>query len=246
VARSGQIGRIHTVHTYLGAGPACGVEPPQPVPEHFDYDMWLGPAPYEPYTPKRCHGTFRWILDYSGGKLTDIGAHFNDLAQWGNNSDLGGPIHYEGHAEFPREGLWNTPMHYRVEATYSDGVKLIYHDTSPRAAKFEGDEGWIMVDDDGNVDAEPKSILRTKRIVKQSYAYWQGHHRDFLDCVKRRDPKTIAAPEIAQRSTTTCHIGNLCLRLDRPLRWDLDKERFVDDEVANTMLARAMRAPWRL
>ena len=245
VARTGLIGQLHTLHTFLSEGPSCGVEPPQPVPEGFDYDRWLGPAPYAPYTRRRCHGSFRWIFDYSGGKLTDIGAHFNDLAQWGNDTDLGGPIAYEGHAEFPREGLWNTPMRYRVEATYADGVKLIYHDTSPRTVKFEGDEGWIRVDDDGNVDAEPKSILRMRSIVKQDYAHWFGHHRNFLDCVKtRRQP--IAPPEVAQRSTTTCHVGNICLRLDRPLRWDLETERFVDDPEANRMLARAMRAPWHL
>ena len=245
VARTGLIGELHTLHTYLSAGPSCGVEHPQPVPEGFDYDRWLGPAPYEPYTPRRCHGTFRWIFDYSGGKLTDIGAHFNDLAQWGNDTELGGPIAYEGHAEFPREGLWNTPMRYRVEATYANGVKMVYHDTSPRAIKFEGDEGWIRVDDDGNVDAEPKSILRMRNIVKQNYAHWFGHHRNFLDCVKtRRTP--IAPPEVAQRSTTTCHVGNICLRLDRPLRWALETERFVGDPEANRMLTRAMRAPWHL
>jgi len=81
IARSGKIGKLHTIHTYLAPGVSCGVEKPQPVPEGFDYDRWLGPAPYEPYTPKRCHANFRWIFDYSGGQLTDIGAHFNDLAQ---------------------------------------------------------------------------------------------------------------------------------------------------------------------
>ena len=245
VARSGMIGRLHTIHTYLSEGLVCPVQRPEPVPEGFDYDLWLGPAPYEPYTTKRCQGSFRWIFDYSGGQLTDIGAHFNDLAQWGRDSELSGPILYEGRAEFPKEGLFNTPVRYHVEATYADGVKLIYHDTSPRAVRFEGDEGWVSVDDDGNVDASPKSILRTRRIMKQNYANWQGHHRDFLDCVKTR-VRTIAPPEVAQRSTTTCHVGNICLRLGRPLRWSLQTERFVDDPEADRMLARTMRAPWHL
>ena len=245
VARSGKIGKLHTLHTYLSEGLVCGNEPPEPVPKGFDYDLWLGPAPYEPYTTKRCQGSFRWIFDYSGGQLTDIGAHFNDLAQWGNDSELSGPIHYEGTAEFPKEGLFNTPVRYHVEATYAGGVKLIYHDTSPRAVRFEGDEGWVSVDDDGNVDASPKSILREKQIVKQNYFNWQGHHRNFLDCVKTRS-RTIAPPEAAQRSTTTCHVGNICLRLGRPLRWNLGAERFVDDPEADRMLARSMRAPWHL
>jgi predicted dehydrogenase len=245
VARSGMVGKLHTIHTYLSEGLVCGIQPPQPVPEGFDYDRWLGPAPFEPYTPKRCHGSFRWIFDYSGGQLTDIGAHFNDLAQWGHDTELSGPIHYDGSAEFPKEGLFNTPVHYRVEATYADGVKLIYHDTSPRAVRFEGEEGWVSVDDDGNVDASPKSILRAKQAVKQNYANWQGHHRNFLDCVKTRS-QPIAPPEVAQRSTTTCHIGNICLRLNRPLRWNLQSERFVDDPEADRMLTRTMRAPWHL
>ena len=132
-----------------------------------------------------------------------------------------------------------------MEAAYAVGVKLIYHDTSPRAVRFEGDAGWVSVDDDGNVDASPKSILREKQIAKQSYFNWQGHHRNFLDCVKTRS-RTIAPPEVAQRSTTTCHVGNICLRLGRPLRWNLDAERFVDDPEADRMLARSMRAPWHL
>ena len=245
VARSGMIGQLHTIHTHLDEGRSCGPQPPQPVPKDFDYDMWLGPAPYEPYTPKRCHGSFRWIYDYSGGQLTDIGAHFNDLAQWGNNTELGGPIEYEGRAEFPRNDLFDTPIHFRVEAAYADGVKLIYHDTLPRAVRFEGSEGWVSVDDNGNVDASPKSILRTRTIIKQSYAHWTGHHRNFLDCVKSRG-RTIANPEVAQRSATTCHIGNICLRLGRKLQWDLETERFVNDPEADRMLARTMRSPWRL
>ena len=245
VARAGLIGKIHTIRTYLEKGIECGLEPPQPVPPDFDYDFWLGPAPDAPYTARRCRGSFRWIYDYSGGQLTDIGAHFNDLAQWGNGTQLSGPIHYEGFARFPRAGIFNTPVEYQVIATYAGGVKLIFHDTGPRAVKFEGDEGWVIVDDDGNVDAEPKSILRTRRIVKQDYANWQGHHRDFLECVKRRGAP-IAPPEMAHRSTTVCHIGNICLRLGRALRWDLEAERFIEDDDANRMLARAMRSPWRL
>ncbi len=245
VALSGMLGKIHTIHTCLMAGPACGVQPIEPVPEGFDYDMWLGPAPAAPYTTRRCQGSFRWIYDYSGGQLTDIGAHFNDLAQWGNNTELSGPIQYEGRAEFPKEGLFDTPVHYEVVATYADGVRLIFHDTEPRAVRFEGDEGWVMVDDDGNVDASPKSILRTRRIMKQNYFNWTGHHQNFLDCVRTR-AVPIAPPEVAQRSTTTCHLGNICLRLGRPLRWNLETERFIDDPDADRMLTRAMRAPWRL
>ncbi len=245
MARAGRVGKLHTIHVNLSEGPSCGVEKTEPIPEGFDYDRWLGPAPYEPYTPKRCHGSFRWLLDYSGGKLTDIGAHFNDLAQWGHDSELTGPIEYEGWGTFPKDGLFNTPVNFEVTATYADGVKMIMHDQLPRSIKLVGDEGWVSVDDDGNVDAMPKSILNLRRFVQQDYSYMKGHHRNFLDCVKTR-ATTIAPPEVAHRSTTTCHIGNICLRLGRKLRWNPQTEQFINDPEADRMLARAMRSPWHL
>ena len=245
MAQTGKIGKLHTIHTNLSEGPRCGPEKPQPVPAGFDYNRWLGPAPYEPYTPKRCHGSFRWIYDYSGGQLTDIGAHFNDLAQWGNDSELTGPIEYEGWAKFPKDGLFNTPVNYEVTATYADGVKMIMHDKSPRAVRFVGDEGWVSVDDDGNVNAEPKSILKLRRFKQHGYSYMKGHHRNFLECVKTR-ARTIAPPEVAHRSTTICHIGNICLRLGCKVRWNPQTEQFIDAPEANRMIARAMRPPWHL
>jgi myo-inositol 2-dehydrogenase/D-chiro-inositol 1-dehydrogenase len=154
VAQSGMLGRLRILHSYFDIGPTCPPQKPEPVPEGFDYDMWLGPAPYEAYTPRRCHGSFRWLYDYSGGQLTDLGAHFNDLAQWANGSQYTGPVEYEGWAEFPKDGLFNTPVRFEVVATYADGVKMIYHDRTepgrgPRGNKFVGDEGWVSVDDTG-------------------------------------------------------------------------------------------------
>ncbi|MEJ2705603.1 MAG: Gfo/Idh/MocA family oxidoreductase, partial [Sedimentisphaerales bacterium] len=148
IARSGMLGRLRTLHCYYHNGPTCPPQKTEPVPKGFDYDMWLGPAPFEPYTHRRCHGTFRWNYDYSGGQLTDLGAHFNDLAQWAHDSQYSGPIEYEGWAEFPRDGLFNTPVRFEVVATYADGVKMIYHDETepgrgPRGNKFVGTEGWV-------------------------------------------------------------------------------------------------------
>ena len=245
MARAGKVGKIHTIHVNLSEGPSCGVQQIQPVPEGFDYNRWLGPAPYEPYTPLRCHGNFRWLLDYSGGKLTDIGAHFNDLAQWGNDSEMTGPIEYEGWGEFPKEGLFNTPTKYEVTATYADGVKMILHAELPRSVRFVGDEGWVSVDDDGNVNAQPESILKLRRFQQQGYAYMTGHHRNFLDAVKTR-ARTIAPPEVAHRSTTICHAGNICLLLGRKLKWDPEAEQFLNDPEANRMMSRTMRSPWHL
>jgi len=251
IAQSGLLGRLRELHCYLHNGPTCPPQKPVPVPNGFDYDLWLGPAPYEPYTPMRCHGNFRWLYDYSGGQLTDLGAHFNDLAQWANGTQYSGPTEYEGWAEFPKEGLFNTPVRFGVVATYPDGVKMIIHDETepgrgPLGNKFVGTEGWISVDNTGKVTASSDEILRRLSGAQQGgYEYIMGHHRNFLDCVRTR-AKTIAPAEVAHRSTTTCHIANICLRLGRKLTWDVERERFVNDPGADRMMARAMRSPWRL
>jgi len=250
MARNGVLGELKTLHSYYHHGPTCPPQPVQPVPEEFDYALWLGPAPWEPYTQRRCHGSFRWIYDYSGGQLTDLGAHFADLAQWARGDEHAGPVRYEGWAEFPKNGLFNTPVTFEVTATYADGVKMIMHDETepgrgPRGNKFVGTEGWVSVDDTGKVTASSDAILRKLNAAQRGYEFMEGHHRDFLDCVRTR-ARTIASPEAAHRSTTICHIANICLRLGRKLEWDPAAERFVNDPEADRMLARAMRSPWRL
>ena len=250
IAQSGMLGRLQTLHCYYHNGPTCPPQKIESVPEGFDYDRWLGPAPFEAYTPRRCHGSFRWLYDYSGGQLTDLGAHFNDLAQWANDSQHTGPVEYEGRADFPRDGLFNTPVRFEVVATYADGVKMIYHDETepgrgPRGNKFVGTEGWVSVDDTGKVTASNDAIMQKLKVAQRGYEYMMGHHRNFLDCVKtRRVP--ISGAEVSHRTVTTCHAGNICLRLGRKLRWDPVSERFVNDETANKMLARAARSPWSL
>jgi len=250
IARSGMLGRLRTLHCYYHNGPTCPPQKPEPVPVGFDYDRWLGPAPFEAYTPRRCHSSFRWLYDYSGGQLTDLGAHFNDLAQWANDSQYTGPVEYEGWAEFPKDGLFNTPVRFELVATYADGVKMIYHDETepgrgPRGNKFVGTEGWVSVDDTGKVTASNDAIMQKLKVAQRGYEYMMGHHRNFLDCVKtRRVP--ISSAEISHRTVTTCHAGNICLRLGRKLRWDPVSERFVNDETANRMLERAKRSPWSL
>jgi len=250
IAHSGMLGRLRTLHCYYHNGPTCPPQKPESVPKGFDYDRWLGPAPFVPYTRRRCHGSFRWIYDYSGGQLTDLGAHFNDLAQWAHGSQYTGPTEYEGWAEFPKDGLFNTPVRFEVAATYPDGVKMVLHDESepgrgPRGNKFVGTEGWVSVDDTGKITASSEAIMRKVNFAQKGYAFMTGHHRNFLECVKTR-AQTIAPPEVAHRSTTTCHVANICLRLGRKVRWNPQTERFVNDPEADRMLARTMRGPWHL
>ena len=160
LVRNGRIGKVHTIKVELPSGPDRPGNPaPMPVPEGFDYDMWLGPAPWAPYTKDRCHWNFRWILDYSGGELTDWGAHLLDGAQWGNNTEHTGPVEVEGKGVFWQDGLYNTAKEFHLEYTYANGVKLIVDSGTP-SLRFEGSDGWI-----GNrgwrapLQAEPASIL---------------------------------------------------------------------------------------
>jgi len=246
-ARSGRLGKIHAVHTYLELGHTTGPQPDEPVPDGFDYDRWLGQAPVKPYTAKRCHTNFRWIYDYSGGQLTDIGVHFNDLAQWGVDKDLTAPIEFEGTADFPAaDDLFDTPVHFNVNTRYADGLTLEMHDGSPRSVRFEGEHGWICVDDTGLLTADPVSLLDTAPKEREAYTAITYHQRDFIECIKTRGT-TIANPEVAHRSASVCHLANICLRLGGGrLRWNPRRERFKGNDEANAMLTRAQRLPWNL
>jgi hypothetical protein len=248
LVRNGRIGKVHTIKVELPSGPAQPGNPaPMPVPEGFDYEMWLGPAPWAPYTKDRCHYEFRWILDYSGGELTDWGAHLLDGAQWGNNTEHTGPVEVEGKGVFWREGLYNTAKEYHIEYTYADGVKLLVDSGTP-SLRFEGTEGWI-----GNrgwrapLQAEPAAILSSVIGPNETHLFTcpQGEQRNFVDCVKSRQ-ECYFPPEIGQRCFTIAHIGNIAMILGRKLKWNPETERFVNDEEANRMLGRAMRSPWHL
>jgi len=248
LVRNGRIGKVHTIRVELPSGPNTPGDPtPMPVPEGFDYEMWLGPAPYAPYTKDRIHWNFRWILDYSGGQLADWGAHLLDGAQWGNDSEHTGPVEVEGKGVFCSEGLYDTAKEYRIEYKYADGVRLIVTSGTP-SLRFEGAEGWI-----GNVgwraklQAEPKSILDSVIGPNEIHLYTcrAGEQRNFLDCVKSRKD-CYFPPEIGQRCFTIAHIGNISMLLGRKLKWDPEKERFINDEQANRMLSRSMRSPWNL
>ncbi|MCD6303376.1 MAG: Gfo/Idh/MocA family oxidoreductase [Planctomycetes bacterium] len=248
LVRNGRIGRLHTIRTVLPRGGRYPNSPPEPVPEGLDWDMWLGQAPWRPYCNfgrDRCHYQWRWIFDYSGGQLTDWGAHINDIAQWGNDTEHTGPISVHGRGVFPKDGLYNTAMDYEIHYEYANGVRLICTAGTP-SIRFEGSDGWIFCQ--WNTFQASRADLLTEPIGPNEIHLRtcpQGEQRDFLNCVKsRRQPYYPA--EIGHRSVTVCHIGNISMLLGRKLRWDPGRERFIDDETANRMLARAMRQPWHL
>ena len=246
LVRNGRIGKVHTVRIGIpGNNRTC--EPtwtPEPVPEGFDYDLWLGPAPWAPYNKQRCHYEFRFILDYSGGQVTNWGAHHLDIAQWGLGMDESGPVEIEGKGEFPTSGLFTTATKVYFEATYTNGTKVIC-ETGGSGTKFEGANGSVYVDR-GKLETKPDTLKKETIGPDEIQLYRsRDHKQNFLDCIRsRKEP--IANAETGHRTSTLCHLGNIAMLLRRKLKWDPQKERFVDDADANRMLMRAARAPWSL
>ncbi|MBE0537512.1 MAG: Gfo/Idh/MocA family oxidoreductase [Phycisphaerae bacterium] len=251
LVRNGRIGKLHTVKCglpggvpdYSQQGARTQVEP---VPEGFDYQMWLGPAPEAPYSPARCHVNWRWILDYSGGQVTDWGGHHPDCAQWGMGTEDTGPVEIiNAKGTYNKDQLYNTATDYYFECIYKNGVKLIVSNKVRGGVTFEGAEGWVWANR-GRHEAEPKGILESVIKPDEIHLYKSDNHfRNFVDCVISR--KQPAAPiETAHRSITISHLGNIAMQLERDLKWDPDKERFVNDAEADTMLSRTMRSPWRI
>ncbi|MEN6425361.1 MAG: Gfo/Idh/MocA family oxidoreductase [Phycisphaerales bacterium] len=255
LVRNGRIGKIHTIKVGFGTDPGCEVKPEMPVPENLNYEMWLGPAPWMPYTEERVHpqnsitarpGWLR-ISDYGAGMITGWGSHHLDIAHWGMGTELTGPVEIEGHAEFPKDGLWDVHGDFHIEYTYANGVKLIAADEKVHrnGIRFEGDKGWVFVTR-GGIDAEPKSLLQETIGPGETKLYVSDYHKgNFYECVKSR-AETIAPVEVAHRSCSACLLGDIAMRTGRKLKWDPAKEQFLGDDAATAMLSRTMRAPWTL
>jgi predicted dehydrogenase len=250
---NGRIGKVHTVEVGLPAGHTDfegtgGQEQMGPPPSELDYDFWLGPAPVEPYCPARVHKNWRWHLDYGGGQLMDWVGHHVDIAHWGLGFDYSGPYEIEGHGEYPKDGLWNTATRYRLTAKYPKDITMIIaggHEEIRRGTKWIGEYGWVWVNR-GAIDAKPKKLLKEKigpgeiRLFRSP-----GHWRNFLDCVKSR--KTTLTPcEVAHRSATPGHLGQIAMLLGRKIRFNPETEEIIGDATATRMLGRSMRSPWHV
>lgn len=255
LVRNGKIGKVHTVYVGLpqgnsGRNTSTVITEP---PTWFDYDRWLGPAPYVPYCEARCHWNFRWNLDYSGGQLTDWAGHHCDIAQWAMGTELTSPIKItEPSATFPQgdHPVFDTPTDYRFVCHYREGFKMIVSDAKqmPKGmgAYFVGDEGWVHVDRGGKLRTEPKSLANYELGPNDIHLYESNDHwGNFLDCVKSRKA-TITPAEVAHRSIMVGHLGLIAIKLNRDLQWDPEQERFSNDPEADRLLARPMRSPRHL
>jgi predicted dehydrogenase len=247
LVRNGRIGRLQKIEVILPRQPTVPGDPtPQPVPSELDYEMWLGPAPFAPYTKDRVHFNFRWIQDYSGGIIPDWGAHLFDTAQWANDTEHSGPSEIEGTGKAYERGLYDTVYDFNVTFRYKNGVIMTCAAGKP-GIKFVGTEGWVASEGwKGAVKASSPEILSSK-IGPREHLYTNpaGEHHDFLQCVKsRKDP--YFPVEIGHRVSTVCHLANIAIKLGRKVHWDPKKEHFKNDDAANAMLSRPMRNPWKL
>lgn len=268
LVRNGRIGKLHSVHIGLPGDPAGGSTKEMPIPENLNYDMWLGSTPDVYYTLDRVHSQTSlddrpgWLRceQFGAGMITGWGAHHIDIGHWGMGTEYTGPIELEGNAQFPTSGLWTVHGDFKVQAKYANGVTMYIGGDNPNGIKFEGEDGWIFVTR-GNVGvtasdpgsggkpneafkaSDPKIL--TSVIGPDEFHLYESpeHHKNWLDCiVSRQQPITPA--EIAHRSCSACLLAHTAMKLPRKLYWDPLRERFKNDDEANSMLRRPQRYPY--
>jgi predicted dehydrogenase len=218
---------------------------PMPVPEELNYDMWLGPVPWTDYHPKRVHYDFRFVPEFSGGDLTNWGAHYLDIAQLGLGMDASGPISVRGMGQRNPAGALHTPyFDIDVDFEYANGVTMKLR-TGDLSTRFVGTEGSLIVNRSKLV-VKPEELLRNRsRDLEEELRRTGGHFENWLSCIRSRDAADLRAPvEIGHRSATVCHLANIGIELGRPLYWDPALEVFKKDAHANAMLNRPTRTTW--
>jgi predicted dehydrogenase len=249
LVRNERVGKLKTVYVNVGGTSSHVVLPEEPVPRTLDWERWLGPAPWTPYNAERASGSYtggwRMIRDYSGGMMTDWGAHHFDIAQWALGMDESGPVSI------------NPPDkdHRVLTYTYGGGVRVL-HMNGPGADKvktphgrkvngvlFEGERGWVEVNR-GYLRTQPETVMRESTLPSEVRLYRSRQHQlDWLKSIRTRQPP-ICDVEVGARSITVCHLGNIAYWLNRPIKWDPVKEEIVGDEAAARMLDIPRRAPW--
>jgi predicted dehydrogenase len=258
LVRNGRLGKLQQVTVFLPAGLHGGPFKPAPVPAGLNWDFYLGQAPKVDYVKERAHTTFRYWLDYSGGTMTDWGAHHNDIVRWAIG--LEGPIGVEGKVLVePIPGGYTAFSDYEVIFAWSNGVRhvvkstrddnifggVVNKDGQRNGIRFEGSNGWLWITR-GNLSASDGELITAPLDASATRLEVSGDHMaNFFDCVRsRKDP--IASVEVGHRSASLCHLGVIALRAGRKLRWDPDAELFTGEgaEEANAHLARQMRKPF--
>jgi predicted dehydrogenase len=254
MVRAGRIGRLERVEVVLGKNEVGGPFAARPVPATLDWNLWQGQTPDVPYVPERCHFNFRWWQAYSGGDLTDWGAHHVDIARWAIGAE---PVEVDGKARYPTTpGGYDVPIEYSVRYRFANGVEMTVGDTGRNGILFTGSEGRLFVNR-GTLAGKPVEDLKDRPLPREAFTLYDfdnrsrpdrsgkidaivNHMGNFFDCVAaRRQP--IADVESGHRSVSVCHLGNISCKLGRVLEWDPAAERFVSDAEADGLLSRPQR-----
>jgi predicted dehydrogenase len=260
LVRNERLGKLKHVNVWLPSGRREGPFSSEPVPAGLNWDMWQGQTMPVEYVKERCHQSFRYWWEYSGGTMTDWGAHHLDIALWGTGFERSGPVSIEGKPLVQMiPGGFTAASEYEVQYVYPSGVTQTCQSTAANAwngrvvdatkqqhgVKFEGADGWIFVTR-GKIEASEPELLTTPLASSATrLTVSENHMRNFFDSVRSRQ-QPICDAEIGHRSVSVCHLGVIAMRLGRKLRWDPDKEQFVGDQDADQWLGREMRKPWSL
>jgi predicted dehydrogenase len=268
LVRNGRIGQLQRIEVRLPGDPPGGNPEEMPVPKGFNYDMWLGQTPYAPYTVDRVHpqtGYDRpgWLRceQFGAGMITGWGAHHFDIAHWAMDTEYSGPVEISGTAEFPTSGLWDVHGSYETEMRYANGVVVAGITESPEKPNgllFTGSNGWIFVSRGAYTASPSDPISTTSKALQASdakilspltgndpvrLAVSAEHHGNWLESI-RTGAANITPAEVAHRSNTVCLLQHIAMKLGRKLYWDPVLERFLNDDEANSMIARPHRHPY--
>lgn len=266
LVRNGRIGDIKHVEIGLPGDPSGGDPAPMPVPAGFDYDAWLGSTPEVPYTvdrvmPQQGFDRPGWLRceQFGAGMITGWGAHHVDTAHWGMDTEHTGPVEVWGHADFPQHGLWDVHGAFRTNAVYANGMTMTISGEFQNGIKFYGSKGWIFVCRDEQtsptagagekaqieplVASDPKVLDSVIGPNEVHLYYSEDQHGNWLDCIRSRKQPTAPA-EVGHRACSTCLVHHIAMKTGRRLKWDHVKERFLNDEDANSRLSRPQRKPY--
>ncbi len=259
MVRQGRLGKLKRVTCTTSKNPTGGPFEVRPVPEHFNWDLWQGQTPEMPYIPQRAHYTFRWWYEYSGGKVTDWGAHHIDIAQWAIDSL---PVRIDGKATLPTiQNGYNVAIDFGAKIQYANGVELEISDSGRDGILFEGEGGRMFVNR-GTIAGAPVDRLQEEPLPREQFKLYAfdnlsrpersgkldaiiNHMGNFFDCIQSRKTP-VSDLEASHRTVSTCHLANISMRLGRPLKWDAEGEQFVDDSQADSWLRREQRAGYEI
>ena len=266
LVRNGRIGKLTEIFIGLPVDPAGDVEPEMPVPSNLNYDAWIGSTPMVYYTEKRVHPQSPnmrirydrpgWLRceQFGAGMITGWGAHHIDIAHWAMDVEYSGPVEIEAIAQFPKKGLWDVHGPYHASMKYANGVTVYIGEKYPNGLRFIGENGWIWVTRgryqegvrNNTLNASDLKILTSGIGPNEVHLHnspKNDHHLDWLTSIRtRKDPAANA--EVGHRSCTACLLAHAAMKLERPLKWDPAKERFLNDDEANGLLRRKQRAPY--